>query len=90
MTNVTFLVKNNPFRSNINLEYTFSECIFTESVEILRIQQYLRYWACSNFAYIYFENSVFLNTGCYVICVISYRTNHCSGHWVQQEFLIPK
>lgn len=38
MTNVTFLVKNNPFRSNINLEYMFTECIFTESVEILRIQ----------------------------------------------------
>lgn len=38
MTNVTFLVKNNSFRSNINLEYMFTECIFTESVEILRIQ----------------------------------------------------
>lgn len=38
MTNVTFLVKNNSFRSNIIFEYMFTECIFTESVEILRIQ----------------------------------------------------
>lgn len=42
MTNVIIPVKNNPFRSNINLEYTFTECIFTESVEILRIQPVAR------------------------------------------------
>lgn len=45
MTNVIIPVKNNPFRSNINLEYTFTECIFIESVKILSIQPVAGYWA---------------------------------------------